>query len=113
MVRWWTWISFPSPVSLCVCPELQLWVSVGVYRQNKEPLRQMGREGGGGGRGAVILPGVSLPKLQLQSVVDLILSVGVSDVEHVLPWRKKEGKPVYITKLNISTGWDVWSSSTR
>lgn len=36
---------------------------------------------------ALVIPGVSLPKLQLQSMVDLVLSVGISDVQNVFAWQ--------------------------
>lgn len=36
---------------------------------------------------ALVIPGVSLPKLQLQSMVDLVLSVGISDVQDVFTWQ--------------------------
>lgn len=40
--------------------------------KDQDPVKWTGR--------TLVIPGVSLSKLQLQSVVDLILSVGISDM---------------------------------
>lgn len=41
-------------------------------------------------RSTLFIPGVSLSELQLQSVVDLIVSVGIPDMKNIFTWQRKK-----------------------
>lgn len=49
------------------------------------------------------IPGISLSKLQLQSMVDLIMSVSISDMQNIFTWQKEKGVTTSIHKAQLSS----------
>lgn len=50
----------------------------------------------------LVIPGISFSKLQLQSVVDLIMSVSISDMQNVFTWQKEKGVTASVHKAQLS-----------
>lgn len=58
--------------------------------EDKDPVRQKGS--------TLVIPGVSLSKLQLQSVVDLILTVRISHMQNIFTWQREKCQHRYLDK---------------